>query len=67
MPKKYNNIKIKKFKKNKKKVLCILIDSYSYMKKKKIKFFMHSPMQSHLKNKKYGFDVLTYAFSYSKK
>jgi len=39
MPKKNNNIKIKKFKKNKKKVLCILIDSYSYMKKKDKVFY----------------------------
>jgi len=25
---------------------------------------MHLPMHPHLKSQKYGFDVLTYAFSY---
>jgi len=33
-------------------------------KNKKDKIFMHSPMHSHLKDKKYSFNVFTYAFSY---
>jgi len=66
MPKKNNNIK--KIKKNKNKVLCILIDSYSYMRKKKRdKVFYAFAYKSHLKNQKIWFWCINLCFPYSKK